>query len=108
MYTNLRTLEAGQDFLRLDECRDYVHFRICPEKNRNHASSHCRSVEALCGSSGLRVLRWIEKHPRDVLYPALLLHSSVCWSESCDMKSHAKKTQSKTVAEIKKWLTDVK
>lgn len=85
-----------------------MHSQICPEKNKNHPSIRCRSVAALCGPSGLRVMCWIDSHPRDTLYPALLLHSAVCWYEDCDMKAHAKQTQTKTVVEMKKWLSSVK
>lgn len=89
--------------IRLSKCREFVHSKICHNK-KEHATIRCRTVESLDDISGLRVLRWIETHPRDRAYPELLLHSAVCWSEDCDMKAHAKRTQGKIVDAMRLWV----
>lgn len=104
MYNNLRTVESVLDLTRLDSCMEYVHIKVCKEKRKDHPAIRCRYVESMRGASGLRVLRWLDKHPRDVAYPELLLHSAVCWDELCDMRNHAKRTQGPIVSEMRKWL----
>ncbi len=104
MYNNLKTAEDDLQLLRLEKCMEYVHARVCTEKRKDHPAIRCRSVESLRGSSGLRVLRWMDSHPREIAYPELLLHSAVCWSENCDMRKHAKNSQGRIVSVMREWI----
>lgn len=82
---------------RAKAARRFVHTQTCPDA---HLSESCLACPTVSGVA--MALFWLEDRPRDAQGARVLLHDVVCVT-GCSSGDHARRTQSKPVAAIRKF-----
>lgn len=92
---------------RVGRCRvaaAFIHDLTCPTRHP-HQWDKCRMGRWLFAPALMEALEYLDRNPRDAAGARCILHDAVCMSGCCgdDREDHAKRTQSKTVAALRKF-----
>lgn len=82
---------------RATAARAFAHKASCPDPAHTDSCLACPSV-----SSVALALFWLDEHPRDAQGARVLMHDCVCTSR-CEDGDHARRTQAKHVAAIRRF-----
>lgn len=80
---------------------EFVHDATCSTK---HDFNGCVNGRPLASMSMVRALRHLAEHPRDAAGARQIFHDAACMSGCGPESDHAKRTQSDTVAALRKWV----
>jgi hypothetical protein len=86
---------------RVIAAREFIHATTCPEPYRSTGTS-CSACPS--GRGLLDAIRVLDRAPRDAMAARIALHDVVCFSGCAPPDDHARRTQSRTVAALRKFL----
>lgn len=80
---------------------EFVHNATC---STNHGFKECINGRALASMSMVHALRHLAERPRDAAGARQIFHDAACMSGCGPDSDHAQRTQSKTVAALRRYL----